>query len=199
MKNTSLKYFRHIWKYADWSVIILGISVTFFKYRHYIYLFQGGWKIRFFDRIFKTCKKGVSKYIRIFFDNFCRNIGISWYALEVSNFKIYLRISSLFIFENDSLGCLLHTSPIASMLGWFLYLTTHFKTESLILLLRDPQLKHSAILRLLKMLEKEVFKTLAVLKSPIIISSLSIIVIFFVDLTLSSKKSLTVFQNLLLH
>ena len=89
----------------------------------------------------------------------------------------------------------MHTSPIASMLGWFLYLTTHFKTESLILLLRDPQLKHSAILRLLKMLEKEVFKTLAVLKSPIIISSLSIII----DLTLSSKKSLTVFQNLLLH
>ena len=38
--------------------------------------------------------------------------------LEVFNFKISLRISSLFIFEkeNGSLRCLLHTSTIASML-----------------------------------------------------------------------------------
>ena len=54
---------------------------------------------------------------------------------------------SLYIFEkgNDSLGCLLHTSPVASMLGWFLYFTTHFKTGSLILLARGSQFEYSAI------------------------------------------------------
>ena len=71
-------------------------------------------------------------------------ISVSWHALEVSNFKISLRISSLFIFEkeNGSLGCLLHTSPIASMLGWFLYFTTHFKIGSLILLARGSQFEY---------------------------------------------------------
>ena len=92
-------------------------------------------------------------------------ISVSWHALEVSNFKISLRISPLFIFEKeiDSLGCLLNTSPIASMLGWFLYFTTHFKTGSLILLARGLQFEYSAMLMLLTMLEKKVFKTLAVL------------------------------------
>ena len=127
-KNTSLKYFRHIWNYADWSVVILRISVTFLKYSRYIFLFWGVWKIRFSDRIIKTCKKNVSRHIRILFDNFCRNISI---LACFRSFKISLRISCLFTFEkeNDSLGCLLHTSPIASMLGWFLYFTTHFELQ----------------------------------------------------------------------
>ena len=100
-------------------------------------------------------------------------ISVSWQALEVSNFKIPLRISSLFIFEkeNGSFGCLLHTSHITIMLGWFLYFTTHFKTGSLILLARGSQLEYSAMLRLLTM---------------------------FIDLTLSDKKGLIVFQSDLL-
>ena len=86
-------------------------------------------------------------------------ISVSWHALEVSNFKISYRISSLFIFEkeNGRLGCFFHTSPMASMLGWFLYFTTHFKIGSLILLARGPQFEYSAILMLLTMLEKKVF------------------------------------------
>ena len=74
-------------------------------------------------------------------------ISVSWHVLEASNFKISCRMFSLYIFEkeNDSLGCLLHTSPVASMLGWFLYFTTHFKTGSLILLARGSQFEYSAI------------------------------------------------------
>ena len=64
-------------------------------------------------------------------------ISVSWHALEVSNFKISL-----------SLECLLHTSPIASMLGLFLYFTTYFKTGFLILLARDSQFEYSVTLRL---------------------------------------------------
>ena len=47
--------------------------------------------------------------------------------------------------------------------GWFLYFTTHFKTRSLIFLARGSQFEYSAMLRLLTMLEKKVFKTLTVL------------------------------------
>ena len=74
-------------------------------------------------------------------------ISVSWHVLEASNFKISLRIFSLFIFEkeNGSLECLLHTSPVASMLGWFLYFTTHFKTGSLILLARGSGFEYSTI------------------------------------------------------
>ena len=66
------------------------------------------------------------------------------------------------------------TSPIASMLAWFLYFTTHFETGSLILLARGTQFEYSAISRLLTILEKKVFKTLAALQSPMIIFSLSV-------------------------
>ena len=74
-------------------------------------------------------------------------ISVSWHVLEASNFKISLRIFSLFIFEkeNGSLECLLHTSPVASMLGWFLYFTTHFKIGSLILLARGSGFEYSTI------------------------------------------------------
>ena len=61
------------------------------------------------------------------------------------------------------LGCLLHTSSIASMLGWFLYFTIHFITGSLILLARGSLVGYSVILSLLTLLEEKVFKTLAVL------------------------------------
>ena len=33
MKNMSLKHFRYIWKYGNWPVVILRISVAFYKYR----------------------------------------------------------------------------------------------------------------------------------------------------------------------
>ena len=60
------------------------------------------------------------------------------------------------------------------------------------MLAKGLQFEHSAILRLLTILEKKVFKTLAVLQSPVIISSLSINAILFVNLTLSDKKGLKV-------
>ena len=80
-------------------------------------------------------------------------ISVSWHALEVSSFP--QDFFSIFEEENGILGCLLHTSPIKSMLGWFLYFTTHFKMRSLILLTRGSQFKYSAILRLLTILEKK--------------------------------------------
>ena len=48
------------------------------------------------------------------------------------------------------------------------------------------------------MLEKKVFKTLAVLQSSIIVSSFSINSVLFVDVTLSNQKGLILFQNVLL-
>ena len=84
-------------------------------------------------------------------------ISVSGHASELSNFKIFLRIFFLFIYEkeNDSLGCLLHTSLIARLLGWFLYFTTLFETGSLTLLARGSQFEYSVILRLLTILEKQ--------------------------------------------
>ena len=77
-------------------------------------------------------------------------MSVSWQALEVSNFKMSLRIS-----------------PIASMLGWFLYFTIHFKTGCLKLLAKGSQFEYPSILRLLTILEKKVFKTSAVLSSTL--------------------------------
>ena len=116
--------------------------------------------------------------ISAFFLTIFIGISVSWEALEVSNFRMSLRISSLGIFEKEkgSLWFLLWTSPIASMLGWFLYFTIHFKTGSLTLLAKGSLFENPSILRLLTILEKKVFKTSTVLSSHIVVSS-SLVVI----------------------
>ena len=63
-------------------------------------------------------------------------ISLSWHALVVSKLKISFNISSLIACENESNGCLfhllLHTSPIVSMRGWFLYfkITLRIRSET---------------------------------------------------------------------
>ena len=153
--------------------------------------FKEDQKLDFSTESLKLARR-MSANISAFFLIILVGISVSSHALEDYNFKIPFRISALFIFEkeNASLGCLLHTSPTASILGWYLYFTIDFKTRSLILLARALQFQYSLMLRLLAMLEKKVFKTLAVLWSPIIISFLSTKDILFVDLTLSNKKGL---------
>ena len=56
---------------------------------------------------------------------------------------------------------------------------------------------YSRILRLEMMVEKKVFKTLAVLLSVSLILSFSIKVIFSSDVVLSERKGLTFFQKVL--
>ena len=100
-KNTSLKYFRQIWKYADWSVVILRISVTFFKYKHYVCLFRKAGKLDSSTELLKLARRmpvNISAFSFIIFVG----ISVSWHALEVSSFKISLRISSLFIFQKEN-------------------------------------------------------------------------------------------------
>ena len=123
----------------------LGFLLLFLNTGVIFAFFQGGWKISFFDRI----KKNVSKYIRILFNNFCQIISTlaCFRSFQCQNFH-----KDFF----SSFGFLLHTSPIESILGWFLYFTIHFKTRSLILLARGSQFEYSAISRLLTTLEKKV-------------------------------------------
>ena len=74
------------------------------------------------------------------------------------------------------------------MLGWFLYFTIDFKTESLINSETGSHLVYSGIFRLLTIFEKKVFKTRTVSLSFPIISSSSIKVIFSEEVTLSDKN-----------
>ena len=89
-----LKYFRYIWKYADWSVVILRISVTFLKYRHYICLFREDGQFFFLTESLKLAR--MSANIPALSLIIFVVISVSWHALKVSNFKISLWISSLF-------------------------------------------------------------------------------------------------------
>ena len=119
-------------------------------------------------------------------------ISVSWHALETSRFKISLNISSLATFENEKAACFfflsLHTSPIVSMLGCFLYFTISLIMGSLILSEIGSLVTYSGILRLPTMFEKKVFKTWAVFSSFEIISFSSIKVIFSLDVILSERK-----------
>ena len=63
--------------------------------------------------------------ISAFFLSIFVGISVSWHALVLSKLKIYFNISFQVTSENENKGCLfdlfLHTSPIVSMIGWFLY------------------------------------------------------------------------------
>ena len=87
---------------------------------------------------------------------------------------------------------------IAFILGWSLYFRIDFKTGSLTSLEIGSDTRYSGILRLLIMVEKKVFKTLAVLLLVLMILSFSIKVIFSSDGVLSERKGLNVLQKVLL-
>ena len=112
----------------------------------------------------------ISAFSLIIFDG----ISESW--------QISFKISSLSTHLKENWRFFLHTSPIVSMLRWFLYFTIAFKTVSWMLSANGCQL-----------FEKKVFKTLAV--SSTFLAILSIRVIFWVDVTLSDSKSFIIFQN----
>ena len=81
-------------------------------------LFKEDGKLGFLTESLKLARRmsaNISAFSLIIFVG----ISASRQALEVSNFKISLSISPLIIFEkeNGSLGCLLRTCSIASMLG----------------------------------------------------------------------------------
>ena len=98
---------------------------------------------------------------------------VSWLTFMESKLKISIKISSLSTCEKEKREYyfLLHTSPILSMLGWSRYFTMSLITGSLMLSEIGSQLAYSAILRLLAILEKRVFRICAVLISLSTISS----------------------------
>ena len=87
---------------------------------------------------------------------------------------------------------------IALILGWSLYFRVHFKAGSLTSFEIGSDTWYSGISRLPMMIEKKVFKALAVLLSVLMILSFSIKVIFSSDGVLSERKGLVVFQEVLL-
>ena len=124
------------------------------------WLVLGEWKIRFFERIFKTWKKDVRKYVGILFDKFCRNISIlkcfgsfQFWSFPQDFFSIYLWRGRC---QSEIFVAYVSYSGYAEMVPIF-YNT--FETGSLILLVRGSQFEYSVMLRLLTMLEKKVFKT----------------------------------------
>ena len=79
--------------------------------------------------------------------------------------------------ENLNMLFSLKIFSIAFILGWSLYFRIDFRTGSLISLEIESDTGYSGILRLLMMVEKKVFKALAVLVSVLMILSFSIKVV----------------------
>ena len=107
----------------------------------YLSFFREDGKLDFLTELLKLARM-MSANISTFPLIILEEISVFWHVLGVSNFKLSPRISFLFIFEkkNGCLGCLLHTFSIASILGWFLYVTTYFKTGTLTLSARHSHL-----------------------------------------------------------
>ena len=115
-------------------------------------------------------------------------MSVSWLAFDKSKL-IYMRKG-----RKREYCFLLHTSHILSMLGWLRYFTMELITESLMLSEIRLQLAYSAILKLLTILEKKVFRICGVLMSLSMILSASINVSFSLDTILSDKNGLMVLQ-----
>ena len=65
-KHASFKDFWDVWKYADWSIVFLRISVTLFKDRSDICQFKDCWKFRLINWNIKTGMKNICENISIF-------------------------------------------------------------------------------------------------------------------------------------
>ena len=87
-------------------------------------------------------------------------ISVLWPAFEEFSCVISFKICVIYRVENEKIMALLpwHTSSILSMLGWFLYFSTDFKTGSLINSERGSHLLYSRIFRLLIILRRKYLK-----------------------------------------
>ena len=119
--------------------------------------------------------------------------SVSWHNFDASKLTISLRISLFSTLESLNKLFSLVIFSIAFILGWSLYFRIDFKTGSLISLEMGAGSEYSGILRLLMMVEKKAFKTLAVLLSFLMILSFSVKVVFSSDGVLYEKKSLAFF------
>ena len=150
-------------------------------------------KPNFLDLLKPECIKSVK--ISVLISVILVGISVSW--LDFDEFRLHNSSKIYFFFTPENwkrrLFVLLHTSPNASMLGWFLCFTIDLIIGPLILLKTGSHLVYSGILRFETVLEKKVLKTRAVSCSFKIMSSLPINVIFLVNSIFSDKNRFTFF------
>ena len=116
-------------------------------------------------------------------------------ALFNCNILIFFRISTFSTNEKLKLDLEIQFSLIAVALGWALYFTIALMTGSLIFSDVRSIWLNCGMLRLVTILAKNSFKTLAVSLSPLMILSPSTIVIFSFEIILFDNSGLTTFQN----
>ena len=116
-------------------------------------------------------------------------------ALFNCNILIFFRISTFSTNEKLKLDLEIQFSLIAVALGWALYFTIALMTGSLIFSDVRSIWLNCGMLRLVTILAKNSFKTLAVSLSLLMILSPSTIVIFSFEIILFDNSGLTTFQN----
>ena len=104
--------------------------------------------------------------------------SVSWQDFDACRLTISWSISLFFTLENLKKLFDLAIFSIVFILGWSLYTRIDFKTGSPTSFEIGSDTWYSGILRLLRMVEKKVLKTLAVLLPVLMILSFSIKVIF---------------------
>ena len=109
----------------------------------------------------------------------------------ILNFAPYVQVNR----KMRTLFLVAYFSYILSVFGWLRYITMDVITGSFMFSEIGSQLVYSAILRLLTILEKRIFRIWVVLISLSTISSSSIKVSFPLDTILSDKNGLMVFQE----
>ena len=139
------------------SFLNIGAKFSFFREDGKLDFSTGSLKLA------RRRSANISAFCLVIFIGF----SLSRHALEVSNFKIYFRISSLRKGKWQSQMFFANTSLIESMMGWFLCFTTHFQTGLLILLGKGSQFEYSAI-KVTDNVRKKVFKKVYNFSSTIV-------------------------------
>ena len=165
-KEESLNYLWYIWQYANWPIVFFQIFVSLFKNWCYNWL-------------------RLDEKMKIL--NFFPNLNLEF----ILNFAPYVQVN----WKKRTLFPIAYFSYILSMFGWLRYFTMDVITGLFMFSEIGSQLVYSAILRLLTILEKRIFRIWVVLISFSTISSSSIKVSFPLDTILSDKNGLMVFQE----
>ena len=119
---------------------------------------------------YQDLKNKIRKYICTIFNTFSKDVGIFCWFIWLQKVNLF---KNSFFFNNDKLNSELEVqfSLVALTLRWVLYIRKALMTGLLIFPGVKPTWLYCGMLRLLTLIEKNLFKTLAVSSSVFMILS----------------------------
>ena len=171
-KHNSFIHLGDFWQYTNWSMIIFLAFWVLFMNRCYICSVQQWWIWRGIYTAIKIWEKKSPKMSEF---SFIILVEISVFCVALLMIRLFssLRISSFRTFLNEKWDLELQNVLIATMLGWFRYPTTAFRSGPFIFSEIGSSTFYCWMSRFWTIFEKKTFKSFSSFSIRVILFSIS--------------------------